>query len=104
MCPCSCAYKAKLEFWKKMNFTTQQMLEYMAPLMKEVMDDMKLDKKKISKNIRKRTSAPDERKSAQQMGVVGIVVISVAFGMIIIFDILAIRRYAMLVRGIWNRV
>ncbi|XP_052090756.1 uncharacterized protein LOC127727681 [Mytilus californianus] len=104
MCPCLCSFKEKLEFWKNKNFTKEEMLEYMEPFLKQALEAMKLEQKTLSKNIRKRTSARDGRKSSQQIGIVGIVFIVATFGGIIVFDIIAIKRYVQNIRGAFNRV
>ncbi|XP_071153631.1 lachesin-like [Mytilus edulis] len=104
MCPCLCSFKQKLEFWKNKNFTKEEMLEYMAPFLKKTLEEMKLEQNKLSKNIRKRTSAKDDRTSSQQIGLVGIVFIAAAFGVIIVFDIIAIKRYLLNIREAFNRV
>ncbi|VDH96763.1 Hypothetical predicted protein [Mytilus galloprovincialis] len=104
MCPCLCSFKQKLEFWKNKNFTKEEMLEYMAPFLKKTLEEMKLEQNKLSKNIRKRTSAKDDRTSSQQIGLVGIVFIAATFGVIIVFDIIAIKRYLLNIREAFNRV
>lgn len=93
MCPCSCAFKAKIEYWKRRNLTTEELLNEMQPFMKEVLNDIKMDKSKISVVIRKLTSAPDDRKSAKQIGTLGVVLIVGAFVVIILFDILTCVRF-----------
>ena len=93
MCPCSCAFKEKLKYWKRRNITKEELLKEMQPFMKEVQNDIKMDKSKISAAIRKRTSAPDDRKSAEQIGTLGIVLIVGAFVMITLFDILTCVRF-----------
>ncbi|XP_063420513.1 neural cell adhesion molecule L1-like protein [Mytilus trossulus] len=103
-CQCLCSFKQKLEFWKNKNFTKEEMLEYMAPFLKKTLEEMKLEQNKLSKNIRKRTSAKDDRKSSQQIGLVGIVFIAATFGVIIVFDIIAIKRYLLNIREAFNRV
>ena len=87
MCPCSCAFKAKVEFWKCKNNSKDELLLEMQPLMKEVLSDISIDKSKISAVIRKLTSAPDDRKSAEQIGTLGIVIIVAAIVVVILFDI-----------------
>lgn len=93
MCPCSCGFKAKLKKWRLKNLSKEEFLKEMEPLMKEVLDNMKMDKSQISAVIRKLTSAPDDRKSSKQIGSFGIVIIVGAFAVIIIFDILSCIRF-----------
>ncbi|XP_071153634.1 contactin-6-like [Mytilus edulis] len=102
MCTCQCSFKEKINFWKKKNFTQEEMLAYMEPSLKKVLDEMKLQKDKLSQSIRKRTSAKDDRKSSTQIGIAGVVFIGATFGLIIVIDIISIKRYVQNVREAFN--
>ncbi|XP_046577779.1 uncharacterized protein LOC124285572 [Haliotis rubra] len=55
----------------------------------EIKEELILDTKTLSKTVRKYTSAPDERKSAQNVGTLGIVLLSFTFGLMVIPDVLS---------------
>ena len=78
------------------------MLDYMEPSLKKVLEEMKLEKDKLSQSIRKRTSAKDGRKSSTQIGIAGVVFIGATFGLIIVIDIISIKRYVQNVREAFN--
>ncbi|XP_063420516.1 hemicentin-1-like [Mytilus trossulus] len=102
MCTCQCSFKEKINFWKKKNFTREEMLAYMEPSLKKVLDEMKIEKDKLSQSIRKRTSAKDGRKSSTQIGIAGVVFIGATFGLIIVIDCISIKRYVQNVREAFN--
>lgn len=96
LCPCSCAYKARLEYWNTQNIQNHTMAEWreiLAPVLREITKNLTVNKDTLSSTIRKRTSAPDKRKSSRYIGFLGIVLISIFCLIIVSFDISAIKTF-----------
>lgn len=62
-----------------------------------IQKNLTVNKKETNQYIRTLTSAPDERQSAKNIGIVGVTVISVVFGVIMLSDCINV------VRGIQNK-
>lgn len=62
-----------------------------------IQKNLTVNKKETNQYIRTLTSAPDERQSAKNIGIVGVTVISVVFGVIILSDCINV------VKGIQNK-
>lgn len=82
-----------MDYWRQRNISKEKLLQEMQPLLNEVLNNIKMDKSKISVVLRKLTSAPDDRKSAEQIGILGIVLIVAAVAVIIIFDIMSCIKF-----------
>ncbi|CAG2227456.1 unnamed protein product [Mytilus edulis] len=83
MCPCRCDYRRKLEYWESKiprNQTIEELKKELEPVIRQIQDQLKVNKTKLSSTIRKLTSAKDERKSSHAIGFVGALFISVIFG------------------------
>lgn len=62
-----------------------------------IQKNLTVNKKETNQYIRTLTSAPDERQSAKNIGIVGVTVISVVFGVIMLSDCINV------VKGIQNK-
>ncbi|VDI25906.1 Hypothetical predicted protein, partial [Mytilus galloprovincialis] len=71
-CTCTCQ-----------NVTTTLSLE---ESIQEIVNNMKVDKRKMSSHTRKLTSAKDSRPSSASIGYFGIVMLSTTFGMLVLLD------------------
>ena len=56
----------------------------------------KIDKEKLTSSVTRRISADDERKSAKNIGFMGIAVFALIFGTVFIMDIQALKRDALI--------
>ncbi|XP_052093957.1 neuroglian-like [Mytilus californianus] len=96
MCPCSCEFKAKLDYWASQNATNYTMAELrviLNPVLDEIKRNLTVDVSKLTKTKSKYMSAKDNRSSASQVGALGIVFMTVVVGGLILIDILSIRRH-----------
>ncbi|CAG2223114.1 unnamed protein product [Mytilus edulis] len=64
--PCICTNQTQTQ-----NFSYTEWREILAPQLEQIKNNMKLDKKRLSSTIRKRTCASDYRPSAQRLGIIG---------------------------------
>ncbi|XP_036364682.1 uncharacterized protein LOC118765931 isoform X2 [Octopus sinensis] len=76
MCSCACEHATQQP-------PTKKELEILKDNLKK---ELAVDKKKLSKTIRAKTSAPDERRSAQGIGFIGVIFLSAVPIFIIIID------------------
>ncbi|CAG2235690.1 unnamed protein product [Mytilus edulis] len=70
-------------------------------VIRQIQDELKVNKTKLSSAIRKLTSAKDDRKSSQSIGYFGAVFISVVFGMVVLIDIVMLKQH---IENIWKKV
>ncbi|XP_014785847.1 uncharacterized protein LOC106880439 [Octopus bimaculoides] len=77
MCPCVCEDVTQQP-------PTERELEILKDNLKK---ELAVDKKKLSKTIRAKTSAPDERRSAQGIGFIGVILLSALPIFIFIIDL-----------------
>ncbi|XP_052091479.1 uncharacterized protein LOC127728247 isoform X3 [Mytilus californianus] len=96
MCPCNCEYKDKLDFWaaqNQTNHTMEELREILAPVLQKLEKELKVDTRNLSSTVNKRISAKDSRPSAQKLGMLGIVFLSLIVGGIILADITSLPRH-----------
>ncbi|VDI56554.1 Hypothetical predicted protein [Mytilus galloprovincialis] len=96
MCPCRCEYRRKLEYWGsklQQNLTIEELRKELQPVIRQIQDQLKVNKTELSSTIRKLTSAKDERKSSHMIGYVGALFISVIFGTIFFMDLVMFRQH-----------
>ena len=96
MCPCRCDYRRKLEYWESKiprNQTIEELKKELEPVIRQIQDQLKVNKTKLSSTIRKLTSAKDERKSSHAIGFVGALFISVIFGTVFFMDLVMFRQH-----------
>lgn len=96
MCPCSCEFKRKLDYWASQNttnYTMDQLRVILAPVLDEIKRNLTVDKSTLTKTKLKYISAKDNRSSASQVGAVGIAFMTIVIGGLILIDILSIRRH-----------
>ncbi|VDI60083.1 Hypothetical predicted protein [Mytilus galloprovincialis] len=83
--PCICTNQTQTQ-----NYTYTEWREILASQLEQIKDNMKLDKKRLSSSIRKRTCASDYRPSAERLGIIGAGVIVVEICIIIFDDLLTL--------------
>ena len=86
-CPCPCKDENNLQ-----NFTRKEWLDILAPELDMIKEELKLNKYNLSANIRRRTSASDNRTSSKGIGITGIICLTLVIGLIILSDISSIRE------------
>ncbi|XP_052076832.1 uncharacterized protein LOC127714840 isoform X3 [Mytilus californianus] len=103
MCPCRCEYRRKLEYWESklpQNQTIEELKKELEPVIRQIQDQLKVNKTELSSTIRKLTTAKDERKSSHTIGFVGAVFISVIFGSVLFIDLVMLRQHIHKIRKI----
>ncbi|KAL3880041.1 hypothetical protein ACJMK2_032313 [Sinanodonta woodiana] len=81
VCQCKCTDIARME-----NVSTRTEDE-IAMVISEMIQDMTVDSKTTSSSIRKKLSAADNRPSSTAIGVLGVIFLSLSFGLIVVVDI-----------------
>lgn len=106
MCPCSCDYKAKVDYWASHNVTNMtydEIVEWLQPKIKELEKILTVDKTNVSAILNKKISAKDSRPSARNIGVFGIVMLSAIAVLIILSDMTSLSRHAQTIKQICIR-
>ncbi|XP_062601632.1 uncharacterized protein LOC134263313 [Saccostrea cucullata] len=78
-CICSCPVTYDLN--PKVNLTAEQEAEIL-----EIKQNLTVEKSTLSSSVRRRTSAPDDRKSSQAMGFLGVCFLTFTFGLVVLAD------------------
>ncbi|XP_053400723.1 uncharacterized protein LOC123557844 [Mercenaria mercenaria] len=93
-CRCSCSMAEKLKNYK--NLTHEQKVKAEQEFMSKVKKTLKVDNDKLTAAKARRNSARDERKSAANIGYVGIGMFALVFGAVFIMDLGALKRDALI--------
>ena len=96
MCPCSCDYKAKLDYWASKNDTNHTIDEWrtiLAPVVAEIRVNLTVDVSTLTKTKNKYISATDSRSSSANIGALGIAFITFIFVSLILMDITSYKRH-----------
>ncbi|CAC5373975.1 unnamed protein product [Mytilus coruscus] len=92
-CPCSDLRRQTDKFWASLyGYSKSELEQILEPILLNIKDDLKLNKTKLSSYKRKRNSAQDNRKSSEQIGIMGVIFIGVVLSLVIFIDIVEIRR------------
>jgi hypothetical protein len=86
-CPCPCK-----DEYNSQNFTREEWFDILAPQLDMIKQELKLNKYNLSSNIRRRTSASDNRTLSKGIGITGIICLTLVIGLIILSDISSIRK------------
>ncbi|XP_061182332.1 uncharacterized protein LOC133190656 [Saccostrea echinata] len=81
-CPCDRVHKPK-------NYTNEEL----AKVIEEMKKELFINVKQLSSNIRKKISVKDNRPSSQSIGSLGIVMITMVFAVIIVFDFMILKEH-----------
>ena len=79
-CPCICKDNED-------TYTTEEWREILLPKLDEMKARLSLNLSALSRTIRKRTSASDDRVSSKGLGIVGVIIILIVITFIILSDI-----------------
>lgn len=79
-CPCICKDDEE-------NYTTEEWREILSPKLDEMKARLSLNLSALSRTIRKRMSASDDRVSSKGLGILGVIIILVVITLIILSDI-----------------
>lgn len=82
MCPCNMVHTPK-------NFTDEELTKNI----EEIKKKLAVNKDQLSSNIRKKISVMDDRPSARAVGSVGVVILTVCFGLLIALDYVTLTRH-----------
>ncbi|CAG2257466.1 unnamed protein product [Mytilus edulis] len=102
-CPCSCKNhhneqpKTSQDIQKH---TKEELRQILQPQITELQNEMKLDKKNISRWKRNYISVADKRESARYMGIVGVVVLGAIVGTVVLLDLLSLQKHIRQIRRI----
>ncbi|XP_052104521.1 uncharacterized protein LOC127737711 [Mytilus californianus] len=105
LCPCSCAYRSKVDYWASHNVTNMtydEIVVWLQPKIKELEKTLTVDKSNLSALINKRISMKDDRPSARSIGYIGIVILSVVFVLILFIDVTSITRHTQNIKLLWG--
>ena len=97
LCPCSCEYRAKVDYWASHNVTNMtydEIVVWLQPKIKELEKILTVDKTNISAIVNKRISAKDNRPSARNLGVLGIILLVLVASLIILVDVSSCSRHS----------
>ncbi|XP_061170720.1 uncharacterized protein LOC133180167 [Saccostrea echinata] len=100
MCPCSCDYMDKIEYWRN---ETNQMRQYheLSQRLAQLKRLLSVNTKNLSSTVNKKISADDERPSASVTGYVGAAFIALVLGGIVLADVpVLIRQTCRLLKDI----
>ncbi|CAC5357224.1 unnamed protein product [Mytilus coruscus] len=103
MCKCRCDYRRKLEYWEstiQRNQTKRELYKELEHVIRQIQDELKVNKTKLSLTIRKLTSAKDDRKTSKTIGFCGAVFISVVVGLVVFIDIVMLKQH---IEKIWKK-
>lgn len=84
MCPCNMVHTPK-------NFTDEELTKNI----EEIKKKLAVNKEQLSSNIRKKISVMDDRPSARAVGSVGVVILTVCFGLLIALDYVTLTRHVL---------
>ncbi|XP_071160219.1 uncharacterized protein [Mytilus edulis] len=105
LCPCSCEYRSKVDYWASHNVTNMtydEIVVWLQPKIKELEKTLTVDKSNLSSIINKRISMKDDRPSARSIGYIGIVILSVVFVLILSIDVSSITRHTQNIKRLWG--
>ncbi|CAC5392600.1 unnamed protein product [Mytilus coruscus] len=105
MRPCRCEYRRTLEYWSSkiiQNRTREELMKELEPKLQMIKKELEVNKTQLSASMRKRTSAPDKRKSSETMGLAGATFIFIVVGLMILNDILTIVKHVKSAVTVWN--
>ncbi|XP_063417615.1 uncharacterized protein LOC134700180 [Mytilus trossulus] len=105
MCPCGCKYRRKLEHWGSkivQNKTREELLKGLESELQNIQKELAVNKTQLSSSIRRRSSAPDKRKSSKTMGLAGAAFICIVVGLVVLVDFLSFDQFVKSTNTFWN--
>lgn len=86
MCPCSCEYFDKIEYWSQEANQIKQYKE-LSQQLEYIENILKMEKKNFTSYLNQKRSADDKRPTARATGYVGAVILVLTFCCIVLLDI-----------------
>lgn len=80
----------------------EELKEEMAPELAEMKKNLTVDPKKMSSFLNTKVSKGDERKSSKQIGVLGIVFLTIEVCALVLADLISYRQHWAMIRDNWN--
>ncbi|XP_071140557.1 uncharacterized protein [Mytilus edulis] len=102
-CSCSCENKQNEQPKTSQDIqkhSKEELRQILQPRLTGLQNEMKLNKKNISKWRRNYISVADKRESARYMGIVGVVVLCAVVGTVVLLDLLSFRKHIRQIRRI----
>lgn len=94
LCPCDCEFKRRLDVLAtERNIPIEELERKLEPVLQSIKKYLTVDVKTLSSTKRKKTSADDNRKSSEQIGVLGAVILGVVVGLTVLVDLLSFQRH-----------
>ncbi|CAC5419668.1 unnamed protein product [Mytilus coruscus] len=95
-CPCSCDYKQNVESIAEQvspQHSEEEWREILQQRLTELQNEMKLDKRNLSRWRRNYISAADKRETARNIGIVGVLVLCAVVGTVVLLDLLSLQKH-----------
>ncbi|XP_052105748.1 uncharacterized protein LOC127738502 [Mytilus californianus] len=105
VCACDCVYFDKMEMFKNQTRekkSMEKLKEEMAPELAEMKKNLTVDPKTMSSFLNTKVSKGDERKSSKQIGVLGIVFLTIEVCALVLADLISFRQHWAMIRDNWN--
>ncbi|XP_063428169.1 uncharacterized protein LOC134711485 [Mytilus trossulus] len=105
VCLCDCVYFDKMEAFKnktREKKSMEELKEEMAPELAEMKKNLTVDPKTMSSFLNTKVSKGDERKSSKQIGVLGIVFLTIEVCALVLADLISYRQHWAMIRDNWN--
>ncbi|CAC5368363.1 unnamed protein product [Mytilus coruscus] len=105
VCACDCVYFDKTEMFKNQTRekkSMEELKEKMAPELAEMKKNLTVDPKTMSSFLNTKVSKDDKRKSSKQIGVLGIVFLTIEVCAIVLADLISFRQHWAMIRDNWN--
>ncbi|CAC5393340.1 unnamed protein product [Mytilus coruscus] len=99
-CECECTAGVQ----NLSNYTIEELLEILAPEITKIRQHLLVDKTQLSSNIRRLTSAPDNRQSSKGVGLIAVVLFVSMIGTVIAIDIPALLKQSKPIRHLCRRI
>ena len=98
VCPCDCIYHEKVETAKNKTRQKKSLDELkveLEPQLQKMKKNLTVDTSTLSAFINRKVSKGDERKSSKQIGVIGIVFLTVELLMVVVVDMISfVQRWS----------
>ena len=98
MCPCSCDYRAKIDYWTDYleNKTQEEQIAEAKRETEIIKQELKRNTSELSAFKNKKISAPDSRQSAQNIGLFGASILGVVLLLVVTCDAMSIKKHCKL--------
>lgn len=104
VCPCDCIYYEKMEAFKnktREKKSIEEIKEDLGPQLREMEKNLTVDTSTLSAYVSKKVSKDDKRQSSKQIGVVGIIFLTLELLTLILADLLSFRQHWTFIKECW---